>query len=473
MKQWKTVTEALTDVVQNLVKNHTFVYLALRDDDEEYRVARVAGDPIPAEFSEHQKIVLAPAGQFRLLLRSGECFGLAGGGSGSRRVPEIPAHEVWALGLLWELETTETHHDRLLSNLFHEIRNPVCGILNTTNLLLQKPEVPTSIRDSITLIEESTSTLLQLSGDLLEIHRLKRGLAELKPEPVHLRQCCQAVVDLLHNPLTFQIRLAIHHQVPEWVMLDPNRFKQILMNLLLNSSKYGSSTAIIRCAWQPPQLYFEVEDQGQGISKADYRHIFRLQTNSESGLGIGLLMCKKFLKLMKGDIFVKRSEENEGTTMAFFFEASASANANVVSAEPVVLAPAPPSLSLKILIADDNRSVRESFRQMVHHVVTGPEMVVDLAENGIDAVLKQEERHYDVIFMDLRMPQLRGLEAIFQILVGTSPRPAHIFVVSAYALSPEEKKVCQEWELAGFIQKPFKLEDLRQIFLRVQGHDNR
>jgi len=390
-------------------------------------------------------------------LRSGECFGLAG--AGGRRVPEIPADVVWALGLLWELETTETHHDRLLSNLFHEIRNPVCGILNTTNLLLQKPDVPVPVRNSIALIEESTSTLLQLSGDLLEIHRLKRGLAELKPEPVHLRQCCQAVVDLLHNPLTFQIRLAIHHQVPEWVVLDATRFKQILMNLLLNSSKYGSSTAIIRCAWQPPQLYFEVEDQGQGIPKTDYRHIFRLQTNSESGLGIGLLMCKKLLKLMKGDIFVKRSEENEGTTMAFFFEADAKADAveNAETKAPAGnLRSSPPAKPrLKVLIADDNRSVRESFRQMVHHVVTGPEIIVDVAENGVDAVLKQEERHYDIIFMDLRMPQLRGLEAIFQILVGTSPRPAHIVVVSAYALSPEEKEICQNWELAGFIQKPF------------------
>lgn len=381
------------------------------------------------------------------------------------------------LALLWELELHEKHNEQLLWNLFHEIRNPICGILNTTHLMLsvgmtKEPEMQRKVQ----LIADCTSTLLQLSGDLLELHKLKERKLSLQPKSVAVRPFLQACCNLFHDPVHFQVTCAVHTGIPDLLYFDDVRLRQVIFNLLINARKYGSRVATLRAVWDKEKLYCEVEDQGQGIPKSQFRSLFRVQIAHEaSGLGIGLITCHYLLRLMKGDIFVKRSEVNEGTTFAFHLWAPAAAgSANAAAPSALASAPAPANAAPRSprqspqrspLIVDDNAFVSQSLQYMIEHV-TGQKP--DIASNGVEAVLKFEHGNYDLLFIDLRMPQLRGFETVHEILKFCQQQqqraPPLIYLISAFVLTPEEEKLCRDWKLAGFLRKPFQMQDIYRIF---------
>ena len=433
--------------VMSVSPQQKYTYVAFVTPEDSFEIFEAVGVPL----EHHHKTPL--------LLRNGFQYGIFG--HTTVTCPSVSRECIVILSLFWELENMELHYNHLLSAMFHEIRNPITGILNTTDLLLTNPALPSQWRASIELIEASTTHLLTLSGDLLDFHRLKQGQLEILPQSNSVEACLQNVAQLLARPPQFNIRLAIHSQVPKTLCFDQARLSQVLINLVNNSRKFGGHNVTIRCAAQVPKVYFEVEDDGIGIDKAVQKTIFQYrQANTQTGLGLGLLICKKIVQLMQGNIFIKRSEVNQGTTMAFFFsvlptgppENLPESSLSDMAASAVVAK----KKKQKILIVDDSRFVNESIRNMILSITD--EVDVRIAADGLEAIATNREFRPDLIFMDIRMPKLDGWKAIEQIL--KEPVLPIIYVISAYTLSAAEQEVCRQWKLAGYIRKPFKIEDL-------------
>ncbi|HRP04207.1 MAG TPA: ATP-binding protein [Opitutaceae bacterium] len=391
-----------------------------------------------------------------------------------------------ALHLLEERKTAEAAtlaRSRFLSNISHEIRTPLNAVLGYTSLLRSTPLEPRQVTwlDSLAAGGE---TLLSVITNILDYEKAQNGKLELHPKPVRIRSL---ILDTVSAMAAFaeskELRLesGMEPRVPEIVVLDASRLRQVLIHLLTNAIKFTRSgsvelTIAARPASQPDHvlLEFRVHDTGPGIQPDLIPRLFvpftqgdDSRTRLHGGIGMGLALCSRLVNAMGGKLQLESTSEM-GTAFAFSFEAEIRRSLEPEQAPPSE-DPTPAHSSLHVLVAEDNAVNRNLLRTMLHQL--GHE--AEFAVNGIEAFKRMQNLEIDVVLMDMQMPERDGCEAtaLYRSWEKTSDRmaPLPINALTANVL-PGDRKRCLDVGMNGFLNKPILLSDLRAALARFT-HD--
>jgi len=451
--KWSSIVEAATDIVEDgfAMTNAKYVFVALFSG-EKLNVVATKGSPLPDNLDTTTQIPL---------VWEQRTFAVIGKSRNSKNWADDWLTQVaFILGALWHSSHSLYMQERFLSTVAHEVRNPLTGILNTIDLLLNDPTNTTMNKMYIHTIEENAAYLLSLSNDLLELHKIKTGKSIPNPTPVELRGLLTSISSMCSTMIPAKV--SIHSAVPTILLFDEVKLKQILINLIQNSKKFGASSIHLRVAWKQKDetLYLEIEDNGNGIAPENLSKLFHFGFSTSGSIGLGLSLSKSLLQVMKGNIYVKQSVVGIGTTMALHFRAPLVGDTRL---QPKIPSETISSLQVplkSVLVVDDHMSVRITITEMIKRIL--PDVTLDMAVDGNDAVKQFIKIHHQLIFLDLKMPNLDGWGCAAQIRQLGEPEPI-IFLISAYNLTDTEKAKCRELGISGFVRKPFKISDLQLV----------
>ncbi len=372
-----------------------------------------------------------------------------------------------------------------LANMSHELRTPLNAILGFAQLLERDTTLTSRQRDSLAIINRSGEHLLNLINDVLEMSKIEAGRLVLSPEPVNLHRLLQTLQEMFQvrtQAKRLSLRFELAPDLPQCVLTDEGKLRQVLINLLSNAVKFTETGGITLRARaeqgnpgkfpMPYTLFFEVEDTGKGIASEEMGNLFQpfVQTTSgieaREGTGLGLTISRQFIRLMGGDIYLT-STVGKGSTFRFDIQATL-ADAKAVAPTLThgrVLQLAPDQPTYRILVVDDRPEGRDLIAQLLDTV--GFE--TRTATNGQEAIQQWQQWHPHLIWMDMRMPVMDGYEATRQIreqeargrgnsthsLNPVQHQPTVIIALTASAFEEQRASIlaagCDD-----FVRKPFR-----------------
>lgn len=362
-----------------------------------------------------------------------------------------------------------------LANMSHEIRTPLNGIIGSTELLKQQVTNEEN-KELIATLQSCSHLLLNIINDVLDVSKIEAGQLSLSHAPFQIKHCVNSVVLIniaqmktLGKQLT--IDYTIDEQIEDNVIGDKNRLKQILLNLISNAVKFTNEGSIhinVRKEGTTADkqiLTFEISDTGIGIAEKNIPLLFQpftqvMQINQKQfgGTGLGLSICKKLVEMMGGKIWV-HSIEGKGSTFSFQVALNTTTE-NVIEEQEEVLQVFEPKAS-KILLAEDNQ-MNQFIAKKIFSTLG---YTIDIAVNGREAVTMHKNNSYDIIFMDVQMPEMDGLEATKKIHAMDQSRKPVIVAMTANALK-EDEDICFAAGMQDFLAKPFTIEQLKMVLNR-------
>ncbi|MFN0180225.1 MAG: ATP-binding protein [Gemmatimonadales bacterium] len=370
-----------------------------------------------------------------------------------------------------------------LANMSHEVRTPLNGILGLSELLSQSPLDPER-KAQIGLLRTSTTALLDIVNDILDFSKIEAGKVTVEQVGFDLPGTVRDVAKILADRaeakgLTF--RVIVDSGIPAFTIGDPGRLRQVLINLGGNAVKFThQGTVEIRVEPAPADaapatVRFTVSDTGIGIPPQAQAQLFQPFTQADNsttrpyaGIGLGLSIAQRLVRLMGGSIGVA-SAEGRGST--FWFDLSlppATAPTPESSGElPAVIGTGPPSESQRILVVEDH----EINQLLALEIVRGGGYEVDMAANGEDGVTARFAADYGLIFMDCQMPIKDGFEATRAIrererTVGLDPVP--IVALTANAVKGDRER-CLAAGMNDYLPKPFTPAEMLAMIHRHLG----
>lgn len=433
-------------------------------------------------FGQFEYVLLACAFVLFLVLMSGQAFTI------SRQLKTSEQRRLANLALVESLRTAKKNAEagnaaktQFLATVSHEIRTPMTGVMGFADALLGD-DIPAGSKDKVRRIKQSTESLLGIINEVLDLSKLEAGRMEIENLDFHLPSLLGNVVSMFEGSGRpgLEIALSLADGLPKGVHGDPTRLRQVLINVVGNAVKFTKQGRITLSAERRSGsdkgdvLYFAVTDTGIGISEEVLPKLFTDFTQADSsisrefeGTGLGLSICKRLVELMGGEIGVE-SELGVGSTFWFTLPYRA-AMSDVV--EQGVVAEAATDIKtlrpLHILVAEDNQINQMIISQTLDRFGHTYEMVGD----GAEAVKALEAKTYDLILMDVRMPNVSGPEATRMIrrLAGDKAK-VPIIALTADAML-EHQKGYFEAGMNGVSTKPIDRLDLARTINEVMGEE--
>ncbi len=375
-------------------------------------------------------------------------------------------------------EQSEKYKEQFLANMSHEIRTPMHAISGMTNAL-RRQKHPASQTAYLNAIKTSSDNLLVLLNDVLDLSKIESGNLDIVHEPMNVIEVIQQITSLFQykaDEKGLALRVNIPKDFPKHIMGDPNRLHQLLVNLVGNALKFTDQGSVeINASHGDNHYKIEVKDTGQGISPEETALIFEsfkqgdtIVKGKQGGTGLGLAISKQLIELQHGKIGV---DSEVGVGSRFFFElplriADKGNYKTAVFTEEQLKSKAATLAGISILIAEDNAFNTMVVKDDLEWYI--PKVNLTIVGNGQQAVEKFKEKTFDLILMDIQMPEMNGYQATKAIRLleasNNVEKPIPIIAMTASLLKEQISK-CFDAGMDSYIPKPYKQEELINTLL--------
>ncbi|MDQ2084906.1 ATP-binding protein [Herbivorax sp. ANBcel31] len=390
-------------------------------------------------------------------------------------------------------ESASTMKSQFLANMSHEIRTPMNGILGFLDLLYGT-DLSLEQKDYVKEAKVASEMLLYLINDILDFSKIEAGKLVIEETVFSIKTCVENVISIFMPKVSEKnivIETKIHSSVPEKVIGDSNRLRQILMNLIGNAVKFTEQGKINIDVFAEKQLKggdtikIEVKDTGIGIEKEKINKLFNPFTQEDSsttrkygGTGLGLAISKKLLELMNGKIFVE-SELGKGSIFKVFIPFSKYKNeknhligdnshqnkANYFDKNKTLIKANIDNKDIKVLLVEDNEINIKVLSTMLKKL----NIICDIAVNGEEAVEAIKEKNYDIVFMDCQMPVMDGYQATKEIRKMEEDKKHTIIVaLTANAMDGDNEK-CINSGMDSYLSKPVNKDNFLKVIQNIKA----
>ena len=399
---------------------------------------------------------------------------------------------VYILRDMTERKQAELAKQEFLAMISHEIRTPVAAVIGMADILLNT-ELTEQQEEFAETICNSGKALLEIINDILDFSKIEAGKLEIEEEPFHLNSCIEEALSLLiPKAKEKKLELIFHNnpELPQVIVSDISRLRQILINLISNAIKFTDTGSvevsvtsrerqIIGNEKNNYEIKFAVKDTGVGIPSNRINRLFKAfsQVNSSitrkyGGTGLGLVICKQLSELMGGKIWVE-TQENQGSTFYFTitarvvnallnqeWETKLGESDTEIEIDTTVAKENP----LKILLVEDYPTNQKMITLMLQQMG----YQADIANNGLEALTALRCQSYDVVLMDVQMPEMDGMTATHYICQewDMSVRPRIIALTASAMLKDKENYL--DNGIDDYLAKPFRIEELMHVLGRYQ-----
>ena len=358
-----------------------------------------------------------------------------------------------------------------LANMSHEIRTPLTSILGFSSLLAGRPDLPETAQMMVSRVKGASTNLLSIVNDILDFSKLEAGQMTIDPKSIDVVATAEDALAMFGPQAegkSLRLEFEATPDIPGRVRVDPDRFRQILVNLIGNGVKFtDEGTVRLRLGYDANDqtLRVRVEDTGAGMDEAQRARLFQRfsqvdasSTRQHGGTGLGLAICKALTHAMGGEIGV---DSTPGQGSAFHFYIDAPAVSSLIhtkegSASSASLA------GVRVLVADDNAANRDLARAVLQQF----DAEVTEAVDGAEAVSLAVGAPFDVILIDLRMPVLDGRGALHRI--RTEPGPNQDVPIFAFTADGVDTVSCGAGGFDGVIAKPIVAGNMLASILRTR-----
>lgn len=385
-----------------------------------------------------------------------------------------------------EADSANKAKSQFLTNMSHEMRTPLSAMLGFTELLSSSDQSETERRTWVGKIRASCEHLKVMIDEILDLSKVEAGKLEVDISQFALADIIEEVRSLLF-PLAkeknIELKFSVADKIPTRVETDPIKLKHIIINIVGNAIKFcdkGPIDVVIGLIYDPqrhPLLAFTVADKGLGMSEEQSRRLFKpfsqvdnSITRKYGGTGLGLVIARKFARALGGDVDLLSSQPKEGSRFLITINPGRIDQAPFTDKIEGMFTSesSPPELSsdfdlskMKVLLVEDspeNQFLVQKFLEKVG-------IVIDIASNGLEGIEFAQNRHYDLILMDIQMPVLDGYDATSRLRASGYTKP--IVALTAHALKAERER-CLSIGFDDYFTKPIKRQELLKGVARFQ-----